>query len=396
MEKILIIGAFDRYNYGDLLFPLIIEKQLDTYHRGFQYEFFGLVESDLSREGGKPTLDLKAFYEACNQPDHKVHVMVAGGEALGVTWNSLLAALNKPFQRIHKHHVRITKVLNLNRIAKKIVKGKTTLPFVFDKSDFNSVKTFIFNSLGGSGITSALFERFGFMRGKLQNADYLAVRDNITLENLRQNEIKAHLFPDSAILMSEFYPLETLGKSITPEVHRYVLKNRGNYVFFQINQKTTAGRKGAIASELDRIYRDTRTEICLCPIGKAFNHDDHLALYAVKTKMESPSTYFDAENIWDIMYLIANSKAYIGTSLHGAITSMSYNVPHVGLVVEKLDAYLSTWGVEGNQHAVGFDQIFDQYNRVIAIENEKYVTSRDRQFTQIKKAFDLIVQTISS
>ncbi len=71
MEKILIIGAFDRYNYGDLLFPLILEKQLDTYHKDFQYEFYGLVESDLSKEGGKPTLDLKAFYEACNQPDQK-------------------------------------------------------------------------------------------------------------------------------------------------------------------------------------------------------------------------------------------------------------------------------------------------------------------------------------
>lgn len=396
MEKILIIGAFDRYNYGDLLFPLIIEKQLETYHRDFQYEFYGLVESDLSREGGKPTLDLKAFYEACNKPDQKVHVMVAGGEALGVTWNSLLASLNKHFQKIHKHHVRITKIINLNRIAKKLLKGKTTLPFVFDKNDFSSVKSVLFNSLGGSGIKPALFERFGFMKAKLQKADYLAVRDTITLENLRQNGVEAQLFPDSAILMSEFYPLQTLEKSITPEVKSYVEKNRGNYVFFQINKKTTMGKEEGIALELDRIYGKGEVEICLCPIGKALNHDDHIALQTVKTRMKSPSTYFDADNIWDIMYLIANSKAYIGTSLHGAITSMSYNVPHVGLVVEKLDAYLSTWGVKGNQQAVGFNQIFDHYKQVIAIEDEKYKESKDRQMAQIKKAFDLMVQTIGA
>src|SRR5690606_810698 len=106
MEKLLIIGAFDRYNYGDLLFPLIIEKQLDSYGKNFQYEYFGIVESDLSKEGGKPTLGLDAFYEQLADPEQKASVIIAGGEALGVTWNSLYASLNKAFQKIHRHHVR--------------------------------------------------------------------------------------------------------------------------------------------------------------------------------------------------------------------------------------------------------------------------------------------------
>ncbi|MEX2593375.1 MAG: polysaccharide pyruvyl transferase family protein [Anditalea sp.] len=394
MEKILIIGAFDRYNYGDLLFPLIIEKQLDTYNKNFQYEFFGIIRSDLTEEGGKPTLDLKAFYEACNNPQQKVSVIVAGGEALGVTWNSLLAALNKPFQRVHKHHVRISNYLDLNFVAKKILKGNTTLPFVFDKDDFKSVNKVILNSLGGSGIKTALFDRYNFMKSKLQKVDYLAVRDKITLGNLKQNDVQAHLFPDSAILMSEFYPLEVLEKSVTKEVLEYVQQNKGEYIFFQINKKTTVGKELLIANELDKIFRQDHTEICLCPIGKALNHDDHEALQAVKQKLESPSTYFDAENIWDIMYLIAHSKAYIGTSLHGAITSMSYAVPHVGLTVEKLDAYLDTWGVKGSSFAVGFSQIYDQYKIATAVKAGELEASRDRQFTEIKKAFDLIVNTL--
>jgi hypothetical protein len=394
MEKILIIGAFDRYNYGDLLFPLIIEKQLDTYNKGFKYEFFGIVRSDLTSEGGKPTLDIKAFYEECNHPHQQVSIIVAGGEALGVTWNSLLAALNKPFQRIHKHHVRLSKYVDLNLIAKKILKGKTTLPFVFDKDDFKSVNKVILNSLGGSGIKSPHFDRYTFMKSKLQKADYFAVRDNITLNNLEQNGVKALLFPDSAILMSEFYALEGLEKSLTKGVQEYVQQNRGNYIFFQINKKTTVGKERLIARELDKIFRQEHTEICLCPIGKALNHDDHEALQSVKQKMESPSTYFDAENIWDIMYLIAHSKAYIGTSLHGAITSMSYAVPHVGLKVEKLDAYLATWGVPGNNFAVNFSQIHEQYKIAISVKAEDWEAARDRQIMEIKKAFDLMANTL--
>lgn len=396
MEKILIIGAFDRYNYGDLLFPLIIEKQLDTYGKNFQYEYFGIVNSDLSPVGGKPTLDLKAFYEQCNQPDQKVSVIVAGGEALGVTWNSLYAALNKPFQKIHRHHIRLSKVMDLNSIARKLLRGKTTLPFVFDKTDFPAVKKVILNSLGGSGVRKALFDKFDFMQSKLQKADYLAVRDNITLRNLADNQVNAHLFPDSAILMSEFYTLDNLKESVTEEVKKYVEDNRGKYVFFQINRKTTVGKEAQIAKQLDMIYDHDQTLLCLCPIGKALNHDDHHALKAVEEKLKSPSTYFDADNIWDIMYLIANSKAYIGTSLHGAITAMSYAVPHVGLIVEKLDAYLETWGVKGNDFAVGFDQINQQYLAATSIQKEAYKASLEKQIEEIKKAFDLMVQILSA
>lgn len=394
MEKLLIIGAFDRYNYGDLLFPLILEKQLDTYGKNFQYEYFGLIKSDLSKEGGKPTLGLADFYEQCHHPDQKVSVIVAGGEALGVTWNSLYAALSKPFQKIHRHHVRISKVIDLNKMAKRLLNGKTTLPFVFDKTDFPGVKRVILNSLGGSGISKALFDRFGFMQGKLQQADYLAVRDKVTKDNLQQNKVTAHLFPDSAVLMSKFYTHQVLEKSVTKAVREYVQANKGNYVFFQINKKTTTGKEALIAQELDKIYTEGQTLICLCPIGKALNHDDHEALKAVQSRLQSPSTYFDADNIWDIMYLIANSKAYVGTSLHGAITAMSYAVPHVGLVVEKLDAYLATWGVTGNDFAVGFDHIYRQFVTATLIEKEAYEASREKQFREIHKAFDLMAETL--
>jgi hypothetical protein len=396
MKRILIIGAFDRYNYGDLLFPLIIEKQLDSYGIEFQYEYFGLVKSDLSKEGGKPTLGLQDFYAQLADPENKASVIVAGGEALGVTWNSLYAALNKAFQKVHRHHVKLSKFVDLNRIAKKLLKGKTTLPFVFDKADFPGLDKVVLNSLGGSGLATALFNRFPFLRPKLQRVDYLAVRDGLTRENLRRNKVEAHLFPDSAVLMSDFYPAGLLESLITSEVKQYVKENKGKYVFFQINRKTTVGKEELLAGELEKIYQNDHTPLCLCPIGKALNHDDDEALQALQAVLKCPSTYFDAENIWDIMYLIANAKAYIGTSLHGAITSMSYAVPHVGLVVEKLDAYLNTWGVEGNNYAVPFDQIYKQYITATRIEEKAYQGARDKQLGEIKKAFDLMVKTLVS
>ncbi|WP_460544710.1 polysaccharide pyruvyl transferase family protein [Echinicola sediminis] len=395
MENILIIGAFDRYNYGDLLFPLIIEKQLERYPLAVNCRFFGLVESDLSKEGGKPTEDLAAFYNACNAPFGRNHIIVAGGEALGVTWHSLFAALNKTYQKVHRYRYGLSRFMDLNKMAKRFLKGKTTLPFLFTKQDFKNVRSVILNSLGGSGIKGEFFQQYSFMQEKLSQVDYLAVRDKLTVANMRDNGVEAQLFPDCAILMSEFYPNSYLESRVTSEVLSYVQENKGQYLYFQINRKNTTGKESLIARQLDEVYEQSGTKLCLCPIGKALDHDDHLALGQVKTLLKSPSTYFDADNIWDIMYLIANAKAYAGTSLHGAITALSYAVPHVGLKVEKLDAYLATWGVEGNTFAVDFDRIYDQFQQATGIASEKYEETRKIQIDQIKRAFDQMVEVIS-
>lgn len=394
MKKVLIIGAFDRYNYGDLLFPLVIELQLGSYGEDFQFEYFGLVESDLSSVGGLPTQGLQKFYKACSDPNDPVHVIVAGGEALGVTWNSLYAALNPLFQRINKRHAKVNRVLDLNGWTKKVLKGKTALPFVFDKSDFAGVQSVILNSLGGSGLGKSVFARYDFLKEKLQNVDYFAVRDRLTMDNLLENGLKADLYPDSAILMSEFYSLNFLHKMVTQEVAGYVAEHAGRYVFAQINKKTTRGHEQTIASGLDAIYQKDKKEICLCPIGKALDHDDHEALRELGSLMSSPYTYFDADNIWDIMYLIANAKCYVGTSLHGAITAMSFAVPHVGLKVEKLGAYLATWGAKANYRSVEFAELYAQYELAVSISKEEYEASRDHQMEEIKEGFGKMVKVL--
>lgn len=394
MTKVLIIGAFDRYNYGDLLFPLVIEQQLNTFGKNFEYEFFGLVESDLKKEGGLPTKNLQEFYRQCSDPNKPVHVIIAGGEALGVTWNSLYAALNPLFQKINKRHVKINKILDLNKITKNILKGQTTLPFVFDKNDFAGVQSVILNSLGGSGLSPAVFAKYDFLKSKLQHADYFAVRDKVTIDNLKKSGVKADLFPDSAILMSEFYPISFLENRISPEVKSYVDKHAGKYVFGQINKKTTRGHEIAIAQGFDKIYQLGATEVCLCPIGKALDHDDHEALHEIGQLMKSPYTYFDANTIWDIMYLIANAKCYVGTSLHGAITAMSFAVSHVGLKVEKLGAYLATWGTSTNQKSVEFTDLYEQFKVATSVSISELEASRDRQFTAIKKGFDKMVNVL--
>ncbi len=387
-SNILIVGAFDRFNYGDLLFPLVIEAQLHTYGQPFDVSFFGIVKSDLSALGGKPTEDIRAFYRRCNEGRKHTSIIVAGGEAVAVTWSSLLLALNSTFKRTHRFHHRINKVFDLNMFAKRVLHGQTDLPFVFTRSDFRGVDNVIFNSLGGSELDPAIFDRYPGLRDKLRHVDYFAVRDEATQRNLIAQGVPTSVYPDSAVLMSKFYPDSILSERVSAPIGQYVTEKRGTYLFFQIKNNHAKNNELRIAQQLDAIVEHhPDIHLCFCPIGKALNHDDHLALRRIAPLLKHPCTVFEEVTIWDIMYLIAHAKVYMGTSLHGAITAMSYAVSYVGVAVPKLNSYLQTWGITGINHTVSLDGLREGFQKAIEVDTASLDQSRNQQIQAAEDSF---------
>ncbi|MGV3763542.1 polysaccharide pyruvyl transferase family protein [Parapedobacter sp.] len=395
-NHIFIIGAFDRFNYGDLLFPLVIEAQLATYGQAFDTRYFGIVESNLALLGGKPTENIQAFYRACRESTGHTSIIVAGGEAVAVTWSSLLLALSSTFKRTHRFHHHINKVFDLNAFARRKLRGETELPFVFTAMDFAGVDRVILNSLGGSEIDPATFDRFGGLRDKLRGVDYFAVRDGATQRNLTEQGIQTRLSPDSAILMAKFYSVVLLAERVSSRVADYVAKNRNRYIFFQAKENHARGNEPLIAKQLDAVASQADLHLCLCPIGKALNHDDHVALKCIAPSLTQPSALFDEVTIWDIMYLIANARVYVGTSLHGAITAMSYAVPYVGVAVPKLHSYLQTWGVAGINRTVPLDGIHQGVVRALQIDRTELEQSSERQLKAAEDSFAHIQQLVFS
>lgn len=394
MNKILIIGAFDRFNYGDLLFPIIIEQQLKTYGKPLDIAYFGMIDSDLRGLGGKPTQNIQAFYQACNAEDKRANIIVAGGEAIAVTWNSLLVALNEKYRVVRRYQHHFEKFVDLNKWAMRKLKGQTALPFIFNKTDFKSVDHVLFNSLGGSEIPEKVFIKVRGLEQKLKNVDYFSVRDLVTQKNLKNRGVDTKLYPDSAILMSKFYPIEYLETLVNVDVKSFVASKRGKYVFFQINRNHAKQKEDKIASLLNSIYQQTGTDICLCPIGKASNHNDDEALELIFPLLKGDARFFKEVSLWDIMYLIANAQCYIGTSLHGAITAMSYAVPYVGINVRKLNSYLGTWGVEGLQNIVPIEELYTQYLRAVRVAKDNLIDSKNKQFVAIEESFDLMAELL--
>ncbi len=82
--------------------------------------------------------------------------------------------------------------------------------------------------------------------------------------------------------------------------------------------------------------------------------------------MQSRSYLFESADIWNVCALIAGSRGYAGTSLHGRIVAGAFALPRVSFVPpdvaaggkpRKQDAHVATWEMEELPGVVPLDDL---------------------------------------
>ena len=202
--KIKLIGAYDRFNYGDLLFPIMLKYAVSKVSsKSIEIENYSLVNADFSNYGGLKTRSYREFRKSINE-DINNNIVVAGGEVLGASWTSLFACLNYSnyyFQFIGNPisiKLRFNRVFDYLNMPRQILGGKSEYPFLINKNDFNAAVKIFYNSVGGVPANSNLYKR-------LYDADYIAVREKDVASKLLENNVNSKVVPDSAIILSDIY-----------------------------------------------------------------------------------------------------------------------------------------------------------------------------------------------
>ena len=62
MRKYNIVGAFDRHNYGDILFPLIHSEFIRRHSESAEINYYSLSESNLESIGGVRTKSIMMLH----------------------------------------------------------------------------------------------------------------------------------------------------------------------------------------------------------------------------------------------------------------------------------------------------------------------------------------------
>lgn len=343
--KINYFGAYDRHNYGDILFAQIHTralKKLGFYSIEARYLSVRKTDECISY-GGFSTDTIESLNIEKNSGDDRI--VVLGGDVLAADWVGMLGNNSNPtFYFFLKVLKKIIGFYAVNRFLKYAYNKNSIFPYVL-----SNTKNVYYTGVSGSRYDSR--KHNAEVIDALSHAVSVSVRDQETYENLaRDNRINLKLSPDTALIMSDLYTEDELNSSeYLQSMVRNVNFNEKNYIAFQIGSHYSAYKIKEIANEIDDYIKHSSKSILFVPIGRATGHLDHLALkkiYKILNKKDLPVAILTSPHVNSIMAAIAFSSGYVGTSLHGAITAYTFQRKVCCLFpdrVIKLSSYFKTW-----------------------------------------------------
>ena len=382
MRKIVIFCACDRLNYGDLLFPLII-KMIFEDKCSHEIEIVGTIKSDLAKYGALKTKSYKYLWNKKNVRE-KDFLIIAGGEVLETEWSAVLSFLSSIYYHLFHRAVPLRKIFK--RFAQKLIGNiNENLPFVPSSPKILNDYHLIFNAVGGNHVSTSIHSKT--IEKSLENSIYASFRNKNVYNDIKLNfpNVNPILSPDSALIMSDIFS-ECTSQSYN------------NYIVFQVGYYKSIGKLEVIARQLDDLQKSTNLEIVLMPSGFCAGHDDLKALRIIKSRVNNSHIYIKSKkNIFSLMESISCSKLFIGTSLHGVITAMSFDVPHLGLnpKIKKLESYLSTWGIEGLNKCSEYDSLAKNAIKALKMDRKILKEHFQIQKNMVYNTFDDIIKIIN-
>jgi hypothetical protein len=342
----ILFGAFDRHNFGDLLFPHVLARMLP----GRRLRFAGLAGRDLREFGGHRVEAIATQVDSTG--DQSFDIVHVGGELLTCdAWEA--AVMLAPEDQVHARigaqrewlrHPREWALANLGLPAHA--------PYVLSKADFSCARRVLFNAVGGV----ELGERDALMRAEvidaLKHADDITVRDAVTQRLLEAEGIATRRLPDPAVMVAELFGETVREQAMGETVSSIREACRNGYLAVQFSADFADDRTlDEIATQLDTAAASNDLGVAFFRAGIAPWHDTLEAYERTRLRMRTPSARLMASaNLWDICAVIAGSRAYCGSSLHGSIVAAAFAVPHLNLrhparttAHSKQTAFARTW-----------------------------------------------------
>jgi len=343
---LLLFGACDRHNFGDLLFPHIAAALLP----GRRLIHAGLAARDLRPFGGQRLQALAQL--AVELRDRPLHILHVGGELLTCDAWQAAVMLQTP-EQAQEIIARCEHDPALRRVwAARTLGLGDEAPYCVARELFPAAEQVSYCAVGGVDLAARPAELRREVLAKLHAADRVSVRDKVTQEVLAAAGIAATLTPDPVVMVQELFGAEILRHARHGEPARVRTAFPQGYLAVQFSADFgDDATLHIIAAQLDAVARQTGLGIVLFRAGAAPWHDDLACYRRLAARMHTPALWlFSALHLWDICALIAHSRGYCGSSLHGRIVAMACGLPRLNMrhpmhqgFVTKREAYGASW-----------------------------------------------------
>jgi polysaccharide pyruvyl transferase len=341
---LILFGAYDRHNLGDLLFAHIAARLVTR-----PVVFAGLAERDLTAWGGHRVRAIGEVAQSWGEaPADLLHV---GGEILTCSQFEAAVMLQVPseaaaaIRRFERHPAEG------ERWAQKSLNLPHGLPYVVPRSLFRSPRHFVFHGIGGVALDHLPAPLRDEALAALHAADRVCVRDASTRAHLAAAGIAADLAPDPAALTARLCAGEIARHAARGEVA--ALRSRFPRGYLAVQFSADFGDDATLdllAAQLSELQAASGLAlVCFCA-GLAPWHDDPTVYERLLARLPPghPAAIFRSAHLWDLCALLAHATAYCGTSLHGRIVTSAYARPAVSLArntaePSKPAAYVANW-----------------------------------------------------
>lgn len=365
----ILLGAFDRHNFGDLLLPHIFASLLP----GRRLIFAGLAERDLRPFGGHRTHALAHL--AAKLGDTPLQLIHVGGEILTCeAWHAALmlqpaADVAALVARLDAHpDARLAwaqATLGLPGLA-PYVAGRRLLPRA----------RLIHLGVGGVNLAHSPPALQQEVIAALREAEAVGVRDGQTLAHLEVAGIPTRLMPDPAVLVAERFGPTIATHAARGEVAAIGRAFPHGYLAVQFN--AGFGDDATLATLAAQLARaGDGLGLVLFRAGSAPWHDAPDCLARLARRLPASRVrVFQSLQLWDICALIAGSRGYCGSSLHGRIVATAFARPRLNVLPPqasepgKVLAYTRSWERPGLPGAVPIDGLADGLERALSVDPE--------------------------
>lgn len=325
-NKIALFGTFDVDNYGDLLFPYIAQHRLKNY----KLEFVSPTNKTTTFEDAKHVIS----FDDCVKKNYDA-VIIGGGNILHLKPN---------------------------------IKTVYTLPgFSYADLWIGAIK------LAGDKKIPSLFNAPGIpqefksdtekkiVHDALLSCSYISFRETYSkkiIESLFNEEIiDIHVVPDTAFEISKVWPLENQ------------LKN--NVITINLNSRYHNPIDETV-KWIDEIALKLNCDIIFVVIGDC--HGDSIFTNLVAKKIVAKYEIHTSDNLKELAHCIGRSRMFIGSSMHGFITALSYKTPAFLVLnnkpIHKFTGLYELCGLEAESLCSSFKECYLNIDKTAMLSNE--------------------------
>lgn len=339
---IVLFGAFDRHNLGDLLLDQYAQASLEgrpCVHAGLQARDFTALGGPRVEALNQLLADWPARYGQA--PLDILHV---GGEILSTTsWEAALmlqepAAVDALLRRLPQHGAGAA-------WARAQIGAERPLAYVLSRSQCPlPVRHLEFRGIGGCTFASLSAAERAYGLRALAEADRLSVRDRVTQAALAEAGLQAKLSPDPVSGVSQGFAAQIRQAARDAAVQAALHQAGGPFLAVQFAGEYAADATLAqIAARLNAQGRP----LVLFRAGAAPWHDALEPYQRLLKHLRVPAQLFDSLHIWAICALLAASAGVFATSLHVRLLAREFGHPLLelpdGMRSVKVAAYEATW-----------------------------------------------------